>query len=232
MPTLNYKVVKRCKNADSAYNPERASNVDGGRAWSQVDTYLKKETEALEKVCDFGCGTGRYFASISSKELTGVDLSYHMIEKARANALEFSGDVLNLFVDDMVEFGNRIENYNVYDLTFSMSTFVIDRRIYGLTLRNQPNRPDFDKFFNQAVNSMLNVTKQTGKVAIFTSPYNSQEITDAIERLSEFRDESLSCEIFRVERDSRASLPPMKPLINPLVGDDEHLWTVIRRGNK
>ena len=148
MPTLNYKVITRCSRTDKAYNPRRADGIATRGAWPSVVSLLKKETKGLERVCDFGCGTGRYFASIGSKELTGVDLSYHMIEKAKTNALEFSGDVLNLFVDDMVEFGNRIENYNVYDLTFSMSTFLAEKGLYNNTNKSSSGFRVFkDEFF-------------------------------------------------------------------------------------
>lgn len=72
-----------------------------------VDFYLDMARQAGGKVLELGCGTGRISIPLAQAgiEVTGLDLSSDMLEKARAKASESgTGDNLRLMQGDMRNF--------------------------------------------------------------------------------------------------------------------------------
>ena len=56
----------------------------------QVDILLRKYGENISDIINYGCGTGKHDIELSKRgyHCTGIDISAHMIDMARANSRE------------------------------------------------------------------------------------------------------------------------------------------------
>ncbi|MGM0411389.1 MAG: class I SAM-dependent methyltransferase [Bacillota bacterium] len=141
---------KAASEYDSWYETKMGSFIDEVETKAAFDLFQPKSGE---KVLDIGCGTGNFSIKLAKKgcEVTGIDISFPMLEQANKKA-----EKLNLDID--FKKGNALEldfNDNTFDSIFSMTAI------------------EFIKELEKAFNEMKRVVKPGGKILLGTIRKNS-----------------------------------------------------------
>lgn len=108
------------------------------------------------KVLDVGCGLGRYFPYYNKCEITGVDFTQKVLDKARADHIELNPTVDNI---DIVKDGLKKYPDNTFDYVFC-----------GEVIEHMEH-PD------RLINEIRRVLK-VGGIAIVTTPFENRIVCE------------------------------------------------------
>jgi SAM-dependent methyltransferase len=92
------------------------------RSLRDVDFFIEYSRKAKGKILELGCGTGRVLipTAVSGCDITGLDISRHMLGKCQRNLSQQPGEVqerVKLIQGNMVDF-HLSENYSLVTIPF------------------------------------------------------------------------------------------------------------------